>query len=97
MDWEVFHVLPDEIKLELKVELRRRGMLSEKSTPTKGKTYLQQLLPTQAGNAPKYIRVTKSPQEGSLLERVDWKHCCQLKLQNRNLYMKSLSHMIPQY
>lgn len=62
LDWEVFHVLPDEIKLELKVELRRRGMLSEKSTPTKGKTYLQQLLPTQAGNAPKYIRVTKSPQ-----------------------------------
>ena len=37
LDWEVFHVLPDEIKLELKVELRRRGMLSEKSTPTKGK------------------------------------------------------------
>ena len=63
LDWEVFHALPDEIKLELKVELRRRGMLSEKSTPTKGKTYLQQLLPTQSGNALKYVRVTESPKK----------------------------------
>ncbi|KAF6071607.1 impB/mucB/samB family protein [Candida albicans] len=57
LDWEVFHVLPDEIKSELKVELRRRGMLSEKSTPTKGKTYLQQLKSRSETSSP--IKVTK--------------------------------------
>ncbi|EER32232.1 hypothetical protein CTRG_03903 [Candida tropicalis MYA-3404] len=59
-DWEVLDALPYDIKLELKGELRRRGLIPETS-PTKGKVYRQQLLPTQAGSAPKYIRVVDSP------------------------------------
>ena len=59
IDWEVFESLPLEIRRELQNELQRRGFLKKKS-PFKGKTYLQELIPTQSGTA-KYVRVGKSP------------------------------------
>ncbi|KAL6450218.1 LOW QUALITY PROTEIN: REV1 DNA repair protein REV1 [Candida maltosa Xu316] len=57
-DWTVFNALPYDIKLELRGELQRRGLIK---SPTKGKTYLQQLLPTQIGSTPQYVRVIDSP------------------------------------
>ncbi|KAI5955061.1 REV1 [Candida jiufengensis] len=61
IDWEMFEILPPDIKRELESELRRRGILPEfKTNNFKGKSYLQQLIPTQGGNT-KYVRVRESP------------------------------------
>lgn len=59
IDWEVFESLPLDIRRELENELKRRGLLKEKSSG-KGKAYLQQLIPTQGGTA-KYVRIIESP------------------------------------
>lgn len=70
IDWEVFNMLPDDIRWELKKELLRRGIpVSGKETsPSKrsksespsGKVYLQQVFPTQTDGAFKVKRVVES-------------------------------------
>lgn len=70
IDWEVFNMLPDDIRWELKKELLRRGIpVSGKETsPSKrgklespsGKVYLQQMFPTQNDGAFKVKRVVES-------------------------------------
>ncbi|KAK6463521.1 DNA repair protein [Scheffersomyces coipomensis] len=68
IDWEVFDSLPLSLKQEIKQELQSRGLVSyspvkksRSSSPIKGngitKAYMQQLLPSQLGAAPKYVRV----------------------------------------
>ncbi|KAK6455088.1 DNA repair protein [Scheffersomyces xylosifermentans] len=69
VDWEVFQALPWDIRREIQRELERRGLMVKTYSPVKAplgtKSYMQQLIPTQIGSAPKYVRVletiTKSP------------------------------------
>lgn len=73
IDWNVFNMLPEDIKRELKRELLRRGIpVSNKEvSPTKklsasesgGKVYLQQMFPTQANGPFKVTRVIESPKK----------------------------------
>ncbi|KAI5965818.1 REV1 [Candida pseudojiufengensis] len=61
IDWEMFDALPSDIRRELKSELIRRGILpEEKSSPQKGKSYLQQVFPSPGGES-KFVRVRDSP------------------------------------
>lgn len=64
IDWEVFDSLPDDIKRELKSELTRRG-LSTRILPQKGKAYQQQLIPSQLGAMPKFVRTVDRPKSPS--------------------------------
>lgn len=76
IDWDVFNALPEDIKMELKQELFRRGLTSSpqktarRVLPKKepgSKVYLQQLLPTQPYGEPKYTRVIESPKKRARL------------------------------
>lgn len=70
IDWEVFNALPEDIRMELKQELFRRGLTSSPQKTARAtlpkkvpgsKVYLQQLFPTQPDGEPKYTRVIESP------------------------------------
>lgn len=62
IDMEVFDSLPSDIRREIERELLRRGItLPSKQGASNGKAYLQQLLPSQLGAKPKYVRVRESP------------------------------------
>lgn len=69
IDWEVFNQLPEDIRQELKQELRQRGISvsgkersPSKGSPRKGgKAYIQQLFPTQPNGDFKHVRVKEAP------------------------------------
>lgn len=73
VDWDVFNLLPETIKQELKKELLRRGIpvSAKERSPTKRspvkpqgqKVYLQQLFPTQPNGPFKSTRVIESPKK----------------------------------
>lgn len=73
VDWDVFNLLPETIKKELKKELLRRGIPVSarergptKKSPIKNegqKVYLQQLFPTQPNGPFKSARVVESPKK----------------------------------
>ncbi|EAZ62767.2 DNA repair protein [Scheffersomyces stipitis CBS 6054] len=64
IDWEVLDALPWDLRREIQKELERRGMIpvSPSKAPPGTKAYLQQLIPTQIGSTPKYVRVFEKPQ-----------------------------------
>jgi len=67
IDWSVFELLPESIKLEIKNELSRRGIISRSSvSPTKTsrkKATFQYFLPSQPGSLPTVGRVVGSPKK----------------------------------
>lgn len=70
IDWDVFNQLPEDIRRELRHELRQRGIpVSRKErSPTKEdlkrngtKIYYQQLFPSQPNGEFKHVRILESP------------------------------------
>ncbi|KAI5970313.1 REV1 [Candida margitis] len=91
IDWEVFESLPLDIRHELESELRRRGLAKDKS-PSKGKAYLQQLIPTQGGTT-KYVRVVESPTKSPSRSRSTTPKASPVKKQKREfVYDESQSY-----
>lgn len=69
IDAEVFSSLPYSIRRELEKEFKCRGLIPQRPSPTKrhltGRTFMQQLIPSQLGAPPKYMRVADLPTKNS--------------------------------
>jgi len=90
IDLEVFNSLPWDIRREIERELLRRGIsLPSKQAHVKGKAFLQQLLPSQLGAVPKYVRVVESPKRSpnkSPSKKQTVKSRALLPIKNRGVY-----------
>ena len=60
IDWDVLQELPPEIRTEIESELNRRNLGSSRLNKARGKAYLQQLFPSQAGAPAPYIRTVEA-------------------------------------
>lgn len=60
IDWNVLQELPPDIRSEIESELNRRNIGPSRLNRARGKAYLQQLFPSQAGVPAPYIRTVET-------------------------------------